>query len=516
MSGKFPPFACMLSKFVFYDIALYTRCYFRIIGDEGQMKSEKLKYGSIIRLVHEPSGLHVVAGQSTQGSGAIASPSAFEDTPTPILFGKATAKAKSSDSVPVLLQKAPSSADIAASQWIVTSRYRLRTEGDFVQSNDFIVLRNVRYKSKQLTSIRSGSLNFDALIALGTDAFSKKGWQVLRMSSPMSGPDNAATPGQPSNNNETDGNSEDSTVSGGDFVKFMHQELRGHLICRQDDEKCLKTGINPLGLVVSDMLIDQERSHALYVRSGSEISDNNNCRSIWQIIPKEGPLLGRLKSGQSVRLRNLLTGLYLSVRDVSEEDCETIRLDSANRQRRRGVVVQEGDSSGGTRNVAIATTSDPSSSTVFNIHTGGDITTKGSNIELLKSQSFLSYGDSIFFVHSQTSFVVVSGESSAPEPRWIDYDKDYPLKPVEIGGDVAILSQTFRLERVDRHLIEDILFASRFLPLLKAAITNLQVAPRTDQLYTPLFRHVGAALHTLVRWVLDRWPSDGSLVPHPR
>jgi hypothetical protein len=356
-------------------------------------------------------------------------------------------------------------------------------------------------------------LHFDALIALGTDAFSKKGWQVLRMSSSSEPTVSKANSGD---GDDFEDNAEDSSVFGGDFVKFMHQELRGHLICRQDDEKHLKTGINPLGLIVSDMLIDQDRSHGLFVRSGTELTDSNNCKSIWQIIPKEGPLLGRLKSGQPVRFRHLLTGLYLCVREVSEEDCDTIRLDSANKHRRRGVVVQEGDDSAGTRAVAIATTSLPSSSTLFNIHTGADISTKGLNIELSKGQSFLSYGDSVFFVHSQTSFVVVTGESSAPEPRWMDYVKDYPLKPVEIGSDVAILSQAFRLERVDKTHIEDILFASRFLPLLKAAISYLQVAPRTEQLYAPLFRHVGAALHTLVRWVLDRCLSDGSLVPHPR
>jgi hypothetical protein len=458
--------------------------------------------------------LHLVAGRSSQPLAP--SPGAFDDTPSPVLVAKSNSQAKYSDNVPVLLQKSPSADDLAAAQWIVTSRYRLRTEGDFVQSNDYIVLRNAHYKAKQLTTIRAGSLSFDALIALGSDAFTKKGWQVLRMSTPSSGHESTGSTGNVVDSNDSEDIAEESSVFGGDFVKFLHQELRGHLICRQDDEKHLKTGINPLGLIVSEMLIDQDRSHGLFVRSGSELTDSTNCKSIWQIIPKEGPLLGRLKSGQSVRLRHLLTGLYLCIRDVSEEDCEVIRLDSVIRQKRRGVVLQDGDRATGARSVAIATTSLPSSSTVFNVHTGADISTKGLNIELSKGQSFLSYGDSIFFVHSQTSFVVVTGDSSAPEPRWIDYAKDYPLKPVEIGSDVAILSQAFRLERVDKCLVEDIMFASHFLPLAKAAISYLQITPRADQLYAPLFRHFGAALRTLVRWVLDRSLSDGSLLPHPR
>ena len=68
-----------------------------------------------------------------------------------------------------------------------------------------------------------------------------------------------------------------------------------------------------------------------------------------------------------------------------------------------------------------------------------------------------------------------------------------------------------QFDRVDAAEIRDILYGMRFLQLARAATTALQLTPRADQLYLPLFRHFHKALQTLTLWTLGVTHSNATL-----
>jgi hypothetical protein len=457
------------------------RCLFKIFGDQGQNKPEKLKYGSVIRLMHDSTGQFIVASDVCD-----------ELDPNSPYFC-------------AFLKKNLNLDDVFGAQWIISSRYRLRTEGDFVRENDYIVLKSARYKSRQLTTVRTSNhlKKFDSLVGLRGDAFSKKGWQVKRNFSCTS-------------DEFADTTSNDVVLLTGDFVKFLHQELRGYLFCRTDNGSELSTLISPVGRTTFKHLTEIEHNHAVIVRSDSEIYDPNSCLNVWQILPREGAAIKKIKSGSVVRLRHVLTGLFLCVRETTDLDCSAITQDS--KYVELGQFVDESEGSFRSK-LSVATTTNPDQSSLFHLHTSSDITVNGAAAEINPGSNMLSIGDSVFFVHMASRLMLSVGVKSARSAigsPWPDFENDKYAKPVHFNGDVAILSETFRLEKVAQKDVEDILFAAKFLPLAKAAVTCLQLTPQLDQLYLPMFRHLNIALHTLVRWVLGRFQSDGCLAAHPR
>ena len=63
-------------------------------------------------------------------------------------------------------------------------------------------------------------------------------------------------------------------------------------------------------------------------------------------------------------------------------------------------------------------------------------------------------------------------------------------------SDFVILSETFRLELAAKEVVEDTPFATNLHPLAKAVAGScLQLTPRMDWLYLPLYRHFNLALH---------------------
>lgn len=451
------------------------RCLFRILGDQSQTKSEKIKYGTIVRLMHEPTGLFVVATDHEDRY----------DGPSNSFFS-------------VHLQKSLSGDEVFAAQWVISSRFRLRSEGDYVHVNDFIILRSAYFKQCLLTTVRvsSNPKMFDSLVGLNSEAFNKKGLQIFRVAE--------------ADISET---TEEHPVFGGDYIMLLHQELRGYLICRRDDEKHLDSIVNPLGRYAVDQLIDPEHLNSVFVRAGRAQYDRSSCLNVWQILPQNVQSLGRLKSGAAIRLRHMLTGLYLCMRETNDLDCPAVCIDSKfdlserhNNQSHHSRVV-----------VATCKTLDPS--TLFHIHTSGDITMNSLVAEINVGSNIIDLTDNIFLIHHATQLMLVSGSSKlhpAGAARFSDYAGDLPMRPKEFVSDFAILSEVFRIEIAKKELVEDTLFAAKFLPLTKAASSCLQLTPRMDRLYLPLFRHFNLALHTLVRWTLGRYGSDGQLLRHPR
>lgn len=446
---------------------------FRITSDQGQSKAEKVKYGGIVRLVHEPTGLFVVATDHEDKY----------DGPHNSFFS-------------IQLKKSLTGDESLAAQWVISSRYRLRSEGDFVHVNDFVILRSAHFKQRQMTTARV-STKFDSLVGLNSDAFNRKGLQIFRLSEAL-GPDNG----------------EEHPVRGGDYITLEHQEHRGFLVCRGDDEKDLNSLVSPLGQYCVDSLVDPEHSNSVFVRSGRGQFDQSSCLNVWQILPQNVQALGKFKSGTMIRLRHVLTGMYLCMRETSDLDCTAVSIDS-----KFDMADRHSPSHSHHARMVVATCATLDPSTLFHIHTSGDITMNGLLAEINAGVNMVDLTDSVFFIHHASQLMLVSGHSKLHPvglPRFNDYTADLPLRPKEFVGDFAILSETFKLHIVKKSIVEDTLFAAKFLPLAKASCSCLQLTPRMDRLYLPLYRHFNLALHTLVRWTLGRYDSDGQLVRHPR
>jgi hypothetical protein len=477
------------------------------VGEKNQITRSKVCYGSYIRLIHHATGLMVV------GSGD----EDMHDDKNPY---KCT-----------YLRNQLTGQETVAVQWQVLSRYRLRNEGDAVGENDFVVLRNMAYKDHYLTSIpvTNGS---EHLIGLQRDsAFDKLGWQVrLLLSYSVSHPEEpAAETGTPPKNKK---HPETSVISGS-FVRLVHQELQGCLICRHDDGALLSATLAPLGQVCHKLVSSPSESLGVYVRAKSVVSDPRSASSVWEILPRNRSKLGPLTAGDGIMLRHLLTGQYLCVRRPNHGDTHVIRNGSRNAVTTPLMTVASF--------VSVATTSLADYSTIFTVHSV-DISDRASSIKEIK------YNENVYFVHEQTKAILeikslgdhrkrmrrntttatayLSDDSDTEgtiemsdddegDGGWEDYIEDTPLRPCSMSSGMAVLSEAYKLVSVTPQEVKDILYVSKFLPLTNAAMALIQHTPRMDDVYLPLFRHLNVALYSLVEWVANLYDSDGALLMHP-
>lgn len=408
-------------------------------------------------------------------------------------------------------------------RWQVLSRYRLRNEGDAVGENDFIVLRNVAYKNHYLTSIpvRNSS---EHLIGLQRDsAFDKLGWQVqVLLSYSVSHPEEPAT--EASAPSQSEKRLETSVISGS-FVRLVHQELQGCLICRHDDGALLSAKLTPLGQVCHKLVSPPSKSLGVYVRAKSAISDPQSANSVWEILPRNRSKLGPLTAGDGVKLRHLLTGQYLCVRTPNHDDTHVIQNGSRNAVTTPLMTTMSF--------LSVATTSFADDSAIFTVHSV-DISDQTSSIKEIK------YNENVYFIHEQTKAIIeikshrarirrqtasetgslsdgddIDTEVDEGDDTWEDYIDDTPVRPCSISSSMAVLSEVYKIVHVSPSEVQDILYLSKFLPLANAAMAVIQHTPRMDRVYLPLFRHLNVALYSLVEWVANACDSDGSLLMHP-
>ena len=474
---------------------------FQIVGDKGQIRSQTITYGSLIRLVHYTTGLTVVASNNEDNYD--------DDSPYKTVY----------------LRNNLTPYEEMAAQWEVMTRYRLRNEGDPVMSSDFVILRSFLFKRKYLTSIPPKldlSPNVkDLLVALTGDAFTKLGWQIHLV--------------QPySDISPTSENAE--YLQGGAYVRLNHQEVGGHLMVRCDDESILTSNIAPLGRVCDRLSIDCHHGNGVFVRAGSVLSDPGSAMAMWQLVPEELDRPHPLKSGSGIRLRHVLSGCYLCIRRVHPKDTECIKKNAHKVLNERTTTDSsssslKGKSSGGADNLqsvieewTVATTPSPDNTTVFVISSADvfeeSIVTGGG-----QESTFISARENVFFVHNLTRMTLqlkVKPESGANRSRrskkhlWEDYAEDIPVRPAVVSANLAILSEAYRVEIVNKDDVQDLVYVARYLALAKAALAAVQFTHRMDQLFLPLFQHLNVALFTLLGWVGGEYESDGCLAPHPK
>ena len=330
-------------------------------------------------------------------------------------------------------------------------------------------------------------------------------------------------------------------IEGGMIVRLAHLESNGHIIARYDDESLLTTNMAPLGLLCQQILDDISHQMSLYVRRNSLVSDANSANSIWQILPSQINKLGVFRNGDLVRFRHALTGQYLCIRPVEEgRDSVSIRTRSILKSRKDngGVFVNQKGShtSADAKSVdelhaihwVVATTAASDASTLFFLFTSDSVTENKDDVAAMGSTSINNQSD-VFFMHEQTQLILEEkkGKTAIKTRRkkkrkksrkkiWEDYTEDISIRPSYFNdSNVAVLREVYNIEPVTDNEVTDILYVSKFIPLVKSSIIMTQHTKKMNEIFLPMFRHLNVAVHTLVLWVMNQCDSDNSLITHP-
>jgi hypothetical protein len=223
------------------------RCIFKIYPDENAITDnrtiDELHFGSIIKLIHEPTG-HTLTASSLSHSDRL-----------PLIH-----QSRKKTVNCVFLRKSLSHSEESLSLWLVQSRYKVRREGDFVRLNDSIVLKSVHYKDFFLTiSDHSSSValenktektSTDIPYYVGITSDQSKlcisGWSIKIFRRHRSQHDNHDSFPQL---NKGQQQYEKQILFTGSYIKMSLVESTGHLICRADDAKLVLSKVAPLGAI---------------------------------------------------------------------------------------------------------------------------------------------------------------------------------------------------------------------------------------------------------------------------
>jgi hypothetical protein len=232
-----------------------------------------------------------------------------------------------------------------AHKWIISPRYKLREEGDAVRTNDFIILRNAQYKHLCLTSFplsaetihlmnnntRDRTADFEHLVGLDhtSAVVTRPGLQIMSLKTTL------GTMEQ--DQEEQTGASDRSLICSSDCIRIFHREYQGHLICRVDDDREIRSATTPLGSVCRKQTAVKDSSHGIFVRPlaaqkpkiPQDFPSAYSCLGVWQILltspATHSTVHGHIKYGMNIRLRHVLTGQFLSVRPLTPADSTVMK-----------------------------------------------------------------------------------------------------------------------------------------------------------------------------------------------
>jgi hypothetical protein len=250
--------------------------------------------------------------------------------------------------------------ETSAAQFYLRPRYSVRAEGDAVRDQDRVIFESCRFKGLQLclererqhhhaaaaaaagtgVSFAGGGLvgdEVEGIVGVGDDAYLRSGWQIhlvsrarptlglgrdhLLLSSAhllaggrslpagamtaaaaaaMAAGKAAGSAAGVAGGEGLSALEEGVVICGGDFVRFAHQEIIGHLIARVDDgaERCSR--ISPLGMVYRKLQLDRERATGVFLRRGGS---QPSALSIFQVCVGVGWDPNKDKSQCTVQIR---------------------------------------------------------------------------------------------------------------------------------------------------------------------------------------------------------------------
>ena len=263
------------------------RCVFKILPDKNAFGDnrgvDEVCFGSIIRLVHEPTG-HVLISSHTD-----------HKQPGTSSTGKKINC--------VFLRKELTREEEVASQWIIQSRYKLRREGDIVRVNDSIILKSLHFKESFLTipdyftdetltkdaALKSNILPGPYFVGITSDAgkIPSSGWLVKRFQRKIPGSLHALS--SSSSHSSSDSDYDSHIITTGSYIRISHIESRGHMICRADDAKSVLSKVAPLGSIYRIQSGIRTETHGVYMRcprSPTAATEENDSLTVWQILPQ--------------------------------------------------------------------------------------------------------------------------------------------------------------------------------------------------------------------------------------
>ena len=125
--------------------------------------------------------------------------------------------------------------------------------------------------------------------------------------------------------------------------------------------------------------------------------------------------------------------------------------------------------------------------------------------------SNLEYHENLLIFHTSSKqylSIPIGAGMKQLSNKWWEYARDINAMPTD---GTVIDADVFRIEKVKRSEVQEILYSVRFVPLFRAAITSLQLTPNTDDLFIPLFKHFYLGIQSLIPWVIGQRATDGSL-----
>ena len=93
------------------------------------------------------------------------------------------------------------------------------------------------------------------------------------------------------------------------------------------DTELLLSVISPMGQSCRLLTKAKDETHSVFVRSHSSLTESQASINIWQLLPANPLSIDVLKDGSLVRLRHVLSGLYLSMRFLEPSELHSIKDD---------------------------------------------------------------------------------------------------------------------------------------------------------------------------------------------
>ena len=476
------------------------------MGEKKHSNGKAVTYGSFIRLLHYPTD-HMVVGSSDDdpnNEGAAYSNVYFKDSSKNI--------------------------DETGSLWEVLPRYHLHADGDTVQANDHIVLRSYILKDKILVPVMScpgGGESAEDLVGLvvSRGACDLQSWQVKKLQ-----------------------HSEAATASHGldaatgrlrsfMFVRLRHVEASGNLLARSDDAWARGSRVAVLSQIfhVTTVSTQSASSSKVCVRSmaaaaagegsGSDWGksfDQGALSGVWQLllVGRDEDCSGEICSGDAVRMYHLQSSSFLSCRSVHNSHSLTVSASSHSGQ--SAASGQEEKHSGSQDNAGQADSghcgyelclspSQNSGDTIFYLHSGQQASDLPND-----PHDKLHSTDRVCLLHQATGALVTLADQTrdyhADASQWMEYRYDYPLR---LSSFEPAAKEVYEVEVVGFKELSQILYVSKFLPLAKAAVVELQLTDDLTDLFLPLYRHLSVAIYSLIRWVHEQVDVSERLVEHP-
>jgi hypothetical protein len=239
-----------------------------------------------------------------------------------------------------------------------------------------------------------------------------------------------------------------------------------------------------------------------------------NLKSASNSSPKKDANQGRSMTSNIVPFENFETKTFGDVKKV--EKATTI-------DEKRAMILEQIR-----KNSCIATSSFPENSGLFYIFSCNCYTSSSENLDQnSKPDKFIRFEDSVYFEHKSTScrlklhgigdsqYTDIKGEYNNTDSQWFEYNRDVPLQPSDpLESSSALVSanaNACKLETVDIQIVRDIMYAVRFIPLIRTGISCVQSVTKRNVLSLTAYKQVASGLCNLSEWALLKGTNESYL-----